>query len=65
MWNTRKNNPASLSDAFKIEVFYFFAGPWGLTQKLQAGLDAGVFVETIDTDTIIHFFPSVLCNEMI
>ena len=42
------------------QVFNFFSGPGGFSQKLQTGLDTWITVKTPDTDDSSHFIPAIM-----
>jgi len=45
-------------------MFNHFSGPRGLTQKGQAGFNAGVIDKAVDFDTPPHLFPAAFCDEV-
>jgi hypothetical protein len=43
----------------QIQSFNFISGPWGPSQKLQAGFDTWVIIKTPDADDSSHFLPAM------
>jgi hypothetical protein len=49
----------------QVQIFHFFSGPWGLSQKGQTRLDARVIVKTPDIDDSSHLIPTVMFHQLI
>jgi hypothetical protein len=48
----------------QIELLDLGAGPGGLAEELEAGLDAGIEVEAVDADVLAETFPAVVGLEL-
>jgi hypothetical protein len=46
-----------------VEILHFLAGPWGFTQKGEAGLNARITLETADLDPESEFLPAVVLHQ--
>jgi hypothetical protein len=47
----------------EVQRLDLLARPWSATQKLQARLDARVFLETVDIDPAAEPLPAVMIDE--
>ena len=45
------------------QVFNFFSGPGGFSQKLQTGIDTWVIIETPDMDDPSQFIPAIMFHQ--
>ena len=48
---------------FHIQGLDFFSGPGCFPQESQAGLDAGIKMETPDMDKLSHFLPAEVVHQ--
>jgi hypothetical protein len=48
----------------EVKVFYLFAGPVSLAQKGEAGLDAGVRIETVNVYAGPQAFPAEVVHQL-
>ena len=46
-----------------VEVLHFLAGPWGFSQKGEAGFNARITLETADLDPESEFLPAVVLHQ--
>jgi hypothetical protein len=52
------------SDGFDIQILHFLSCPGGSAQKNKTRFYAGVFSETVDSDSFAKFFPPVVTHEV-
>ena len=50
---------APLKKGIKKQLLNFLSRPRRFPKKFQAGLNARIIKETIDSNSVAHFFPSI------